>query len=141
MARNPVTANRNGQKHLSTYDRNDLGGQRVPPIHDDADGAPATGPSSLELVASARSRFASAINAREYTRARGVVQALEDWEELSMWGGAEGCKREVKGWGACHCDIRNSDIWMVVPIMREDQAAQASIMHTLQAQGKTASRA
>ncbi len=133
-----MTTNSYGQKHLSTYDRNALGGQRVPPIHDVADGAPATGPSSLKLIASARSCFASAINAREYAWDRGAVQALEDWEESSTGGEAEGFKQVGEGWGSRHCDVCDSDIWMVMPNVREDHAVQASIMHMLQAQGKTA---
>jgi hypothetical protein len=131
MARNPVTANRNGQKHLSTYDRNALGGQRVPPIHDDANGAPATGPSSLELVLSVRSCFALAVNAWEYARDQGAVQALEDWEESSTGGEAEGFKQEGERWRARHRDVHDSDIWMVVHIVWEDHAVQASAVHML----------
>jgi len=50
---------------------------------DDVDGEPAERSSSLERIASARSRFASAVDAREYARARGAVQALEAREESS----------------------------------------------------------
>ena len=54
---------------------------------DDDDGRPAGRSSSaLERIASARSRFASAVDAREYARARGAVQALEAREESSTTG-------------------------------------------------------
>ncbi len=65
----------------------------------DDDGAPATGPSSLELVASARSRFASAVDAREYARARGAVQALEDREQSSRGGKRKDANEKGKGGG------------------------------------------
>jgi minichromosome maintenance protein 10 len=54
---------------------------------DDVDGGPAgRSASALERIASARSRFASAVDAREYARARGAVQALEAREESSTMG-------------------------------------------------------
>jgi hypothetical protein len=66
---------------------------------------------------------------------------LEDWEESSTGGEAEGFKQEGERWRARHRDVHDSDIWMVVPIVWEDHGVQASAMHTLQAQGKTASGA
>ena len=53
-------------------------------------------PSSLNDIASARSRFASAVDAQEYTRARAIVQALELREESTTRASNNGMKKKTK---------------------------------------------
>jgi hypothetical protein len=52
--------------------------------------------SSLNDIANARSRFASAVDAQEYTRARAIVQALELREESATRSSNNGMKKKTK---------------------------------------------